>query len=286
MKYLIKCTGFIGDNLFASSIAKKLHEQDTDAEVDYIITLPQPLLLFKQNPYIRNVYTHDIVDINEYDKVYVMPYVDQSKPATTQFQEVVGIKNPSLEFDVYTIPEYDEAAKNQLEEIRRPGTQLVAWLAGWKDRAYATTLEMYWKKVGGPHRDIDRIIVSLEKEFTMVPVGLPCGVSQTTTTAMDPHAYAFLASVIKSCDWMIGAEGGVTNLSCAVGTKTIITTCFIEQVYGRNGHVKQIPLPQMGPAVYYPNGGHTHLPPFISDDEITEEIKRVINNNLSYRYSW
>lgn len=286
MKYLIKCTGFIGDNLFASSIAKKLHEQDNAAEVDYIITLPQSLLLFKQNPYVRNVYTHDIVDINEYDKIYVMPYVDQSKPATIQFQEAVGIKNPSLEFDVYTVPEYDEAAKTQLEAIRRPGTQLVAWLAGWKDKAYATTPEMYWKKIGGPHRDIDKIIVNLEKEFTMIPVGLPCGVSQTTTAAMDPHAYAFLASVIKSCDWMIGAEGGVTNLSCAVGTKTIITTCFIEQVYGRNGHVKQIPLPQMGPAVYYPNGGHTHLAPFISDDEVTEEIKRVIHNNLSYRYSW
>jgi hypothetical protein len=215
-----------------------------------------------------------------------MPKVDQSRPATIQFQEVAEIKTPSTEFDVYTVPEYDESAKEQLENIRRPGTPLVAWLSNWKDRAYATTLEMYWRKVGGPHRDIDKIIVGLEKDFTMIPVGLPCGMSQTSREAMNPEAYAFLASVIKHCDWMIGAEGGMTNLSCSVGTKTIITTCFIEQLYGRNGHVKQIPLPQMGPAVYYSNHGHTHLPPFISDDEIMVEIKRIINTGDSYRYSW
>lgn len=288
MKYLIQCTGFIGDNLFASSIAKKLHEQDSEAEVDYIITLPQPLLLFQQNPYIRNVYTNNSVDRSQYDKVYVMPHVDQSRPATIQFQEVAEIKNPSLEFDVYTIPEFDESVKKQLETIRRPGTPLVAWMTSWKDKAYATTPDMYWKQNyhGGPHRDIDKMVANLEKEFTMIPVGFPCGVSQTIPETMNPELYAFTASVIKQCDWMLGAEGGLTNLSCAVGTRTIITTCFIEQLYGRSGHIKQIPLPQMGPAVYYPNGGHTHLAPFITDDEVVEEIKKVIRTGESYKYSW
>lgn len=285
MKYLIKCTGFIGDNLFASSIAKKLHEQDPTAVVDYVLSIPQPLLLFKENPYINDVYVYS-ADESGYDKIYMMPSVDQSKPATIQFQEFVGIQNPTTEFDVYTVAEYDEYAKIQIEAVREPNKPVVAWLANWKDRAYATTLDMYWKKIGGPHRDIDKIIVNLQKEFTMIQVGLPNGVSQLSLEASDPHQYAFTASVIKSCDWMIGAEGGLTNLACSVGTRTIITTCFIEQVYGRNGHVKQVPLPQMGPAVYYPTSGHTHLAPFISDDEVAEEIKRIIKANDSYRYQW
>lgn len=286
MRYLIHCTGFIGDTLFASSIAKKLHEQDSNAIVDYSIPLIQPKLLLEENPYINAVYMHHEQKPANYDREYKMPYVDQSEPATIQFQRVAEIQNPSLEFDVYTIDEFDQSAIEQLEEVRRPGTQLVAWLAGWKDRAYQTTLDMYWRKVGGPHRDIDKIVTTLDKKFTMVPVGLPCGVSQLTPSAQDPYQYAFLASVIKACDWMIGGEGGVTNLACAVGTKTIITTCFIEQLYGRNGHIKQIPDPQMGPAVYYPTGGHTHLAPFISDDEVAAEIERIILTNNSYKYEW
>lgn len=286
MKYLIDCTGFIGDTLFASSIAEKLHEQDASAVVDYSIPLNQPMFLLEENPYINAVYLSHENKPNDYDKVYKMPFVDQSEPATIQFQRTAEIKNPTTKFDVYTLTEYDESAREQLELIRRPGTQLVAWLTGWKDRAYQTTLDMYWKKVGGPHRDIDRIITKLEKTFTMIPVGLPCGVSQLTPQAQDPYQYAFLASVIKSCDWMIGGEGGMTNLACAVGTRTIITTCFIEQLYGRNGHIKQIPKPQMGPAVYYPNGGHTHLAPFISDDEVAAEIERIILTNDSYKYEW
>lgn len=285
MKYLIKCTGFIGDNLFASSIAKKLHEQDSSAIVDYVLSIPQPLLLIEQNPYIRNVYVYN-TDESSYDKVYVMPSVDQARPATIQFQEAAGVQNPTTEFDVYTVSEYDESVQSQIDAIREPNKPVVAWLANWRDRAYATTLEMYWQRIGGPHRDIDKIIVELQKEFTMIEVGLPNGVSQLTQTAMDPNQYAFTASIIKACDWMIGAEGGLTNLACAIGTRTIITTCFIEQLYGRNGHVKQIPLPQMGPAVYYPSGGHTHLAPFISDDEVAQEIKRIIKTNDSYKYEW
>jgi len=286
MKYLINCTGFIGDTLFASSIAKKLHEQDSMAVVDYAIPLIQPKFLLEQNPYINSVYLQSELRLTDYDRIFTMPLVDQSEPATIQFQRVAGIENPTTEFDVYTIPEFDESATEQLERLRKPNTPLVAWLAGWKDRAYQTTLDMYWRKVGGPHRDIDKIIVSLEKKFTMIPVGLPCGVSQTIPAAQNPYEYAFLASVIKACDWMIGGEGGVTNLACAVGTRTIITTCFIEQLYGRNGHIKQIPKPQMGPAVYYPAGGHTHLAPFISDDEVATEIERIILTNDSYKYDW
>ena len=57
MKILIKTYGFIGDILFASSIAQKLKEQyGNDCIVDYCIGFPQPYKLLKNNPWIDNVY--------------------------------------------------------------------------------------------------------------------------------------------------------------------------------------------------------------------------------------
>jgi ADP-heptose:LPS heptosyltransferase len=68
MKYLINCTGFIGDTLFASSIAKKLHEQDSMAVVDYAIPLIQPKFLLEQNPYINSVYLQSEPRLTDYDR--------------------------------------------------------------------------------------------------------------------------------------------------------------------------------------------------------------------------
>ena len=50
-KILVKCTGFIGDTLFASSIAKKLKEQDPFRVVDFTIPVAQPLELLNNNPF-------------------------------------------------------------------------------------------------------------------------------------------------------------------------------------------------------------------------------------------
>ena len=54
MKILIKAIGFIGDNLFASSVVKKLKQQQ-DCEVDFKLSLPQPFELLSLNPHIDNV---------------------------------------------------------------------------------------------------------------------------------------------------------------------------------------------------------------------------------------
>ena len=53
-KILVKCTGFIGDILFASSIARKLKEQSNNITIDYSIPVAQPLELLFNNPYIDN----------------------------------------------------------------------------------------------------------------------------------------------------------------------------------------------------------------------------------------
>ena len=167
MKYLVVCRGWIGDCLMASSIAKKLHEQDSEAIVDYLIPLLQPLYLMKNNPYIREVFAPtQILDAHDYDTVIEIPEVDQSRPVTLQFQEIAGIQNPSLEFDVYTIPQYDDFFEKELN-IRREqtGKKIIAWQKNWEYKAYQCTNELLVKKIGAPHRNIDAIITELEKDF-------------------------------------------------------------------------------------------------------------------------
>ena len=56
MKILIKNIGFIGDNLFSSSVAKKLKEKYPNCTVDYLLTVAQPYELLLNDPYINNVY--------------------------------------------------------------------------------------------------------------------------------------------------------------------------------------------------------------------------------------
>ena len=67
-KILVKCTGFIGDTLFASSIAKKLKEQDPFRVVDFSIPVAQPLELLYNNPFISKVFLSDDYDEKDYDR--------------------------------------------------------------------------------------------------------------------------------------------------------------------------------------------------------------------------
>ena len=73
-KILIKCTGFIGDILFASSIAKKLKEQNKECTVDYSIPVSQPLELLYNNPYIDNVFLDSNINEADYERVICYPY--------------------------------------------------------------------------------------------------------------------------------------------------------------------------------------------------------------------
>lgn len=280
MKYLIKCNGFIGDILFATSIAKKLKEENPNNIVDYKIPLQQPYYLLLANPYINDVYTANMPDVdiqlalNGYDKIIDIPQTTWAEPAPVQFQKVAGVKNPSPEFDVYTMAQHDLFAQTMLDGIKKnkPGAPVIGYDVAWRARAYQTTEEMINRGVGGPHRNTEWIVDQLRKHFIMVPMGLPEGVKQTDKKAGDYAGYSLMASLIKHCDFMVGPEGGLTNLSCALHTPTIITTCFIQQLYGPKGLFRPCSDPKMGPLVYYPNGGHIHLDPWITDEEVANKI--------------
>ena len=120
-KTLVKCTGYIGDVLFASSIAKKLKEESqTNLEIHYSIPVVQPLELLYNNPYIDKVLLHNDVDQSIYDSVINIPLVDQSITPPRQFQQAAGVNNIDDEFKVYTNPAFDYAAEQAFKETKPP----------------------------------------------------------------------------------------------------------------------------------------------------------------------
>lgn len=275
---LVRCTGFIGDILFASSIAKKLVEETevegNSVDVDYYIPLPQPMILLTMNPYIRHVYKEFTFDPTIYDKIVDIPTVNQALPATIQFQQVAGVKNPSTEFNVWTVDTYDTEMEKMVAEIRStaPEKPVVAWQSNWYEKTLRFTEAQYTARTEHGHRTIEDILSVIEPHVTLLEVGLPVGVTQHDARSQDPYLYAMTASAIKACDWMIGGEGGLTNLACAVGTKTIITTDWFWKQYGPLGNYARLDMPAMGPKTYYPNAGHVHLDPYLTDTQVGESI--------------
>lgn len=283
MKILVNCKGFIGDILFASSLAKKLKEKyGSDTIVDYWIPLIQPKLLLEQNPYINGVFGPDSMGllVTLYNLIIDIPEVNQAYPATIWMQAHAGIEDQSTEFDVWTVYEHDRWAWRWCFDLFPPRPYL-AIQRDWAWKAYQSTEETLANGIGAPHRNTDDIVATLKSEFTVIDVGFDRSCPSTHPDAQDSDYFSKTASVIKHCDYFIGSEGGLSNLAAAVGTKCIITTDFIYQNYGPNGRIKQIENPMMGPAIYYPDAGHVHLDPCLTDDEILSKIREIITNETT-----
>jgi hypothetical protein len=235
----------------------------------------QPKLLLEQNPYIHEVFVATNPSL-AYDMVIVMPVGDQAIPMTIKYQQAAGITNPTVNYWVYTLQEYNQMYDALFANRKK---KIIGWQVNWEWKAYQCTPELLAKRIGAPHRQIDKVIAELDAydEFTLIPCGYDRTVSQYDARAHDAQSFAKTASLIKQCDWFIGSEGGLTNLSAGVGTKTIYTTDYIMQNYGPNGHIKQIQNPQMGPCVYFPNNGHIALDPCIADADIASTIRKLVN---------
>lgn len=275
---------FLGDILFTTSVAECLHRQHgIETEVDYCICLPQPKFLLEANPFIREVYTSRYeVDESKYDKVYKMPLIHQSLPATIQHQIAAEITNENMQlgYHVYTVAEHDEWAKDKIMQIRveNPQLPILGVQLNWKERSYQSTQDALNKGEDRPFRDIESIVAELTKFTIIVPLGFPVGKNSSNIELQDPNLYSKTASIIKQCDFVVGSEGGMTNLSAGIGTPTIITTDFIYQNYSITGRVAKNENPQMGPLAYFPNRADIffHLAPTIIDEQIPELIKSII----------
>jgi len=283
---LIKVNGYLGDILFSSSVASQLHKKYDEVQVHLQIQFFQPYELLMLNPYIYQVWVGaPPIGLYTFDKVYEIGQIDQSEPATIQFQRQCEIEEPHLPYLVYTNQVLSDVSNLMFKEYRKAVNKpIVAYPADWEDRTFLFTKEEYVRGInipgfgyGGKHRNIKYILKELSKHYTLLEVGFPPNTPQAIAGGMfTTSIYSMTASLIKYCDWMIGSEGGLTNLAAGVGTKCIITTDFIHQLYGWNGCIKKIQNPKMGPATYFPDTGHIHLDPFLTDNDVLEQIIKTI----------
>lgn len=283
---LINCTGFIGDILFASSIAEKLQSEEQFDKIDYNIQIHQPLELLSNNPFIDRIFIRgNGINEKDYNKIFTTPLVDQSQTPPRQFQEACGVKNPTDSFKVYTNKSFDYSMKLMIEDAVKDNIPIIAYLTNWDERSYLFTKEQYKKGIdvpnlgyGGAHRDIEYIINELSKKYVLLKVGFPSGTNQFNTGLNTTATYSSTASLLKHCDYFIGAEGGLANLASGVGTKTIITGDFVHQLYGWNGVIKKIKEPKLGPKYYFKEG-HITLDPYLTDKLVVDNIIKIVDED-------
>lgn len=298
---LLVAHGYLGDNIFISSVAQKLIEEQQFDSIDYVTGFPQVFDILNQNPYINNVYVSDIIgpelkhtlgsyDLSGYSKVFTFdPFMFDIQPPLAA-QKHCNVRNPSPEIKVWTTQENDEKAIKFLENLKKDSNKkVIAWQLSWDEKAYKYSEQDYWSKSGNfvtgcgtKNRDISYIINELSKDFIMIPVGVPQTLSQffTATYQHEYRSFSEDASLLKYCDYFIGNEGGMANLASSVGCKTILTYEFTWQLYGPRGIMRQFKDgPKLGPVHYFDNG-HMYLPLYKSDAEIVGIITNVINNNI------
>lgn len=281
MKILIKTIGYIGDNLFSSSIAQKLKEIYPNSIIDYLLTTPQPLELISNNPYIDNVYLEP--PTGDYDLTYQLSPIHRKLTPCEQFQSQCNIPNPSPEFKIYTNSSIDKYVEYLFKPLS--GKVIVAWLSNWEERSFGFSKEEYKRGIdvpnlgyGGRRRNISYIINELEQNpnLYLIEVGKPNGIKQSDIDLFTVSEYSLTASIIKNCNYFIGAEGGLANLAYGVGTKTILTDDFVHQLYGWNGVIEKCEEPKLGPKYYNPSGGHTVLNPYLTDNEVVNELNKLL----------
>lgn len=285
MKILVKTIGFIGDNIFASSIAKKLKEKyGNDCQVDFQISILAPFELMFNNPYIDDVYYSEC-DESVYNVIHQLKPINRKSTPIEQFQIQCGIENVDTGYNVYTNKSTDKLVKDAFSSYKNEKNILVAVQTNWEEKSFLFTEEEYNAGIdvpnlgyGGKRRNINHILETLNKNdnLLLIPVGKPNGFDQKTSEITAVSELTLTASVIKNCDYFIGAEGGLSNIAAGLGIKTIITGDFVHQLYGWNGVIEKNEEPKLGPKFYFPEFGHVTINPYISDDGVIEEIKKLI----------
>ena len=305
-RFLIRCRNIeIGDILFASSIAKKLKEEHSECSVDYDLNYLQPLELLQNNPYIDNVYFKE--SFGPYDETFtIMDGFDTLSPyesAVSQFQTLCNVENVDDTFEVFTNVALDYSIKKSMQELvhvnywEKPPIK-VCYVMDWGRKSFLFTEDEYNKAEGGQDgtgygsgpRNVDNIIEPLQHnlDIMLFAVGMDLKDSKRFPSINSTSKFTFTASLIKNSDYVIGPEGCLTNLSSVLKTKTIITTDYIYQMFGPKGirwqqsggdlNNLETRVPFLGPCRYFPDAGHVHLNPFLTDKEVGETILETVLN--------
>lgn len=305
---LIRCRNIhIGDVIFCSSVAKKLKEKNPNSVVHFDINYLQPMELLINNPYIDRVFYKEDANI-DYDIVYDI--MDQAvstlspyESAVSQFQRMCGIEKFDDTFEVFTNPQLDYSIQKSMEELTKIGdwkTDLIkiGYQVDWDRKSFLFTEDEYQQAEGGQDgtgygsgkRNIFDIIKCMEvsPKVMLFALGIEDTISKNYPCLNSTSKFSFTASLMKNCDYVVGSEGCLTNISSALGTNTIITTDYVYQMFGPKGilwqqsggnvHKLETRIPYLGPCKYFPNGNHVHLNPFLTDIEVGEQILEIALN--------
>lgn len=285
MKILVKAIGFIGDNIFATSVAKKLKEKHgKKCKVDFVLSILAPFELVYNNPYIDKVYFGEC-DESKYDIVHKLSPIHRESTPIEQFQLQCDIEDVDTNYQVYTTPAIDYLINQGFKQYRTKTNKLVAVQTNWEEKSFLFTEDEYKAGIdvpnlgyGGKRRDINFIANGLNEseDILLIPVGKPNGYNQSTADITAVSELTLTTSIIKECDYFIGSEGGLSNIAAGVGTKTIITGDFVHQLYGWNGVLEKNENPKLGPKFYFPEFGHVTLNPYLSDEEVVNELKQIL----------
>ena len=291
MKVLVRTFGYFGDIAFASSLAEYLKKEYK--VVDYGIGFPQMETLISNNPFIDDVFVSEIPGpqvrlrqdiLNGYDKVIDLDRLSFEVPPVVEFKAQAGIDDTSASYKLYTNPEYDKKVLQLFKQLP-PNKKVIGVMSNWEERSFLFTEEQYKagidipnKGYGGANRDIDKILLELEKEFTILQLGVKGSSQHQTLNIGDNQSKSILfeASIMKYCDAFVGAEGGLCNLAAGVGTKTIITGDFVHQLYGWNGVIRNMKEPKLGPKYYFTDQEHITLDPYLTDEQVINQIKSLV----------
>ena len=282
---LIKVTGFIGDTLFSTSVARQLKREDKTLLIDYKIPVYQPYEILQLDNCINRIFLpNEDVDESSYDKVYTLPSCTQVEPPTIQYQKSCGVKDVDPKYEVKVPLEAIEVVSDMMKPYRNNGKKIVAWQGNWEEKSFRFTQDEYRigknhppdLGYGGRRRNIKYIIDELTPYYNMVMVGFPPGVRQSEVGLLTTGIYTHTAAILSQCDYMIGGESGLINLAAGVGTKTIITGDYVHQLYGWNGVIRKLKQPKLGPEFYFGNDKHKSLNPYFTDDEVIMEIRNLI----------
>ena len=284
MNILIKSTGFIGDTLFSTSVARQLKREKRESLIDYKIPVYQPYEVLQLDNNINRVFLpNEDVDESTYDKVFTLPPCTQEDPPTIQFQKHCEVKELDPSYEIKVPVNAMEVVSDMMKPYRDTGKKIVAWQGNWEEKSFGFTEDEY--KIGnnipnfgygGRRREIKYIIDQLSSHYNLIMVGFPPGVKQGDVGLLTSGIFTHTAAILSQCDYMIGGESGLINLAAGVGTKTIITGDYVHQLYGWNGVMRKLENPKLGPEFYFGGDKHKSLNPYLRDEEVVKEIIKEI----------
>ena len=276
-KCLIKATGWIGDTFFALSLPQKLKEELGFEVVDFLTYRPQPIRIINANKFVDNIFFNKVEDESQYDEIFEMPIIEDKNVAPTiQFQKSCGLKNLSTEFNLTLEEDVDNLAKLFVNCLPKDKLK-IAYQGDWTLRKWNYSIEEYNNGQTNTQGDCSKIISILEQtnKYSLINIS-PYNTANLNLDIrgydVDPVRYALMASIIKNCDFFIGAEGGMANLASGLGTRCIISTCHMHKKFGFNGEMSKTHEVQLGPEVLFPNKGHINLDPCLNEEQVAEKI--------------